>query len=158
MSLQKQYGFRRSHSRNHALIEITEKVRNAIDSGKFACSIFVDLQKPFDTVNHDILLNKPEHYGLRSTLKSLFKSYLDNRKQLVHLIGVDLETQSMKHGAPQGSVLGLLLFLNYIIDLHCEILYSLSYHFADNKHLLNINNSTKRVQKKLNIDLKLLYN
>ena len=53
-----QYGFRRSHSTNHALIEITEKVRQALDSGKFACGIFVDLQKAFETVNHDILLTK----------------------------------------------------------------------------------------------------
>ena len=55
---------------DHALIEITEKVRKALDSGKFACGIFVDLQKAFDTVNHNILLNKLEHYGLCGTSKS----------------------------------------------------------------------------------------
>ena len=54
---------------NHALIEITEKNRKALDSGKFAFGIFVDLQKAFDTVNHDILLTKLEHYGLRGTSK-----------------------------------------------------------------------------------------
>ena len=134
-----QYGFRRSHSTNHALIEITEKVRKALDSGKFACGIFVDLQKAFDTVNHDILLNKLEHYGLRGTSKSWFKSYLDNRKQLVSINGVDSETKLMKHGVPQGSVLGPLLFLIYINDLHRAILYSQSYHFADDTHLLNVN-------------------
>ena len=53
-----QFGFRKNHSTNHALIEITEKIRKALDSGKFACGIFVDLQKAFDTVNHEIPLKK----------------------------------------------------------------------------------------------------
>ena len=89
---------------------------------------------------------------------SWFKSYLNNRKQLVSLNGVDSETQIMQHGVPQGSVLGPLLFLIYINDLHDSILYSLPYHFADDTNLLIISNSPKKVQKQLNIDLKLLYN
>ena len=153
-----QYGFRKSHSTNHALIEITEKIRKALDSGKFACGIFVYLQKAFDTVNHEILLKKLEHYGIRGTSNSWFKSYLNNRKQLVSLNGVDSEMQIMKHGVPQGSVLGPLLFLVYINDLHNAILYSQSFHFADDTNLLNINDSPKKVQKQLNIDLKLLNN
>ena len=142
-----QFGFRKSHSTNHALIEITEKIRKALDSRKFACGIFVDLQKAFDTVNHEILLKKLEHYGLRNMTNSWFKSYLNNRKQLVSLNGVDSETQIMQHGAPQGSVLGPLLFLIYINDLHDSILYSLPYHFADDTNLLIISNSPKKVQK-----------
>ena len=153
-----QYGFRKSHSTKHALIEITEKIRKALDSRKFACGIFVDLQKAFDTVNHEILLKKLEHYGIRGNSNSWFKSYLNDRKQLVSINGIDSETQIMKHGVPQGSVLGPLLFLIYINDLHAAIAYSRSYHFADDTHLLNINTSPKKVQKQLNIDLKLLYN
>ena len=153
-----QYGFRKSHSTKHALIEITEKIRKALDSRKFACGIFVDLQKAFDTVNHEILLKKLEHYGIRGNSNSWFKSYLNDRKQLVSINGIDSETQIMKHGVPQESVLGPLLFLIYINDLHAAIAYSRSYHFADDTHLLNINTSPKKVQKQLNIDLKLLYN
>ena len=70
------------HSRNHALIEITEKIRKALDSGKFACGLFVDLQKAFDTANHEILLKKLDHSGLRGATNSWFESYLYNRKQL----------------------------------------------------------------------------
>ena len=153
-----QYGFRKGHSTNHALIEITEKIRKALDSRKFACGIFVDLQKAFDTVNHEILLEKLEHYGIRNISNSWFRSYLNNRKQLVSLNGVESETKTIKHGVPQGSVLGPLLFVIYINDLHNAIIHSQSYHFADDTHLLNINNSPKKVQKQLNIDLKLLCN
>ena len=57
-----QYGFRKSHSTNHTLIEIIEKIRKAIDSGTLACGIFFDLRKAFNTVNHEMLLKKLEPY------------------------------------------------------------------------------------------------
>ena len=59
-----QFRFRKQHSTNHTLINITENIRNALDSGQFACGIFVDLQKAFDTVDHEILLKKLNHYGI----------------------------------------------------------------------------------------------
>ena len=62
-----QFGFGASHSINHALVGLTETIKNSLDSRKFGCGIFIDLQKAFDTVNHDILLTKLEHYGIRGT-------------------------------------------------------------------------------------------
>ena len=88
---------------------------------------------------------------------SWFQSYLSNRKQFVSINGFESSTLSIKHGVPQGSVLGPLLFLIYIIDLNNAIRYSTAYHFADDTNLLNINSSAKRIQKQVNIDLKLLY-
>ena len=76
-----QFGFRKNNSTSYALMEITEKIKENIDSGKFGCGIFIDLRKAFDTVNHDILLKKLEHYGVSGVLLEWFRSYLTDRKQ-----------------------------------------------------------------------------
>ena len=95
----------------HALISLTETIRKNLDEGKFACGIFVDLQKTFDTVEHYILLTKLEHYGIRGLANDWFKSYLSDRKQFVSINGHDSNLASVLYGVPQGSVLGPLLFL-----------------------------------------------
>ena len=99
-----QFGLRSKHSTVHALISITENIRSALDESKYVCGIFVDLQKAFDTVNHDILLNKLNHYGIRGKMNEWFKSYLQGRKQIVTINGADSELRELKHGVPQGSV------------------------------------------------------
>ena len=75
------FGFREKHSTNHALISITEKIREALDNNNFACGIFIDLQKAFDTVDHNILLQKLNHYGIRGVANDWFNSYLSNRSR-----------------------------------------------------------------------------
>ena len=152
-----QFGFRKKFSTKHALIKITEAVRMALDENKAACGIFIDLQKAFDTVNHSILVDKLNHYGIRGIASNWFKSYLKNRMQFVSINGFDSEAAFVAHGVPQGSVLGPLLFLIYINDLHKSIRFSSVYHFADDTNLLNISDSLKRCQKQINLDLKALY-
>ena len=115
------------------------------------------MQKAFDTVNHSILTDKLSHYGIRGTANNWFKSYLNNRYQFVSINGTESQPIPILHGVPQGSVLGPLLFLVYINDLHCAINYSSVYHFADDTNLLNISDSIKRTQKQVNLDLKSLY-
>ena len=76
-----QYGFQKKPSTNHALIDITAKIRSALDQNLFACDIFIDLQKAFGTVNHDILLHKLDHYGIRGLPNKWFQSFLSGRSQ-----------------------------------------------------------------------------
>ena len=112
-----QFGFREGYSTNLALIDIYERIQDTIDSGNFVMGIYIDLRKAFDTVDHKILLKKMHHYGIRGTVNTWFKSYLENRKQYVSVNGVDSQTKVICTGVPQGSVLGPLLFLLYVNDI-----------------------------------------
>ena len=151
-----QFGFRARHSTNHALLSLTEKVREGLDGGKFACGVFIDLQKAFDTVDHSILLRKLDHYGIKGIANDWFRSYLTDRSQYTSVNGFDSERRDMNYGVPQGSVLGPLLFLIYINDLHNAIKFSTVHHFADDTNLLITNVSIKKIQIQMNLDLNFL--
>jgi len=156
-----QFGFRENHSTNHAIISIIQKIQDAIKNNTFAIGVFIDLQKAFDTVNHSILLEKLNHYGISGISNTWFKSYLTDRQQFVSIGGEDSDFTTTEHGVPQGSVLGPLLFLVYINDLHQCINNSTSFHFADDTNLLYIPNKKVRntnITRRLNIDLKSLNN
>ena len=74
-----QYGFRNKHSTQHAILDIVNTIHSNMDNRKYSCGIFIDLKKAFDTVNHEILLTKLEHYGIRGVINSWFRSYLSDR-------------------------------------------------------------------------------
>ena len=106
-----QFGFRSKHSTNLALIDITETLRRALDDRKISCGIFVHFQKAFDTVNHNILTKKKSRYGIRGLANKWLFSYLANHSQYVSILGFSSPLKQIKHGVPQGSVLGPLFIV-----------------------------------------------
>ena len=150
-----QFGFQENHSIDHALVSLTEAIRNTLDNKRFGCGIFIDLQKAFDTVNHKILLSKLEHYGIRGCALQWFRSYLSDRKQYVSVNGSNSDLLSITCGVPQGSVLGPLLFLIYINDLPNASKRLTFYLFADDTNIYyeskDLTNLTKIVNKELRL-------
>ena len=153
-----QFGFRKNFSTNHALLSIVEEIRKNLDGKTFSCGVFVDLEKAFDTVNHAILIKKLDFYGVRGPANSWFSSYLSGRKQMVRLDDAISAPLDITCGVPQGSILGPLLFLIYINDMHKSVKHSIVHHFADDTNLLYSHKNPKILRKHMNEDLKLLYN
>ena len=153
---QHRYGFRLNHSTTHALIATTEEIRHACDNGEYARITYLDLKKAFNTVNHNILLEKMNHYGIKGVANNWFKSYITERKQYTTIGDYHSTLQDIFYSVPQGTVLGPLLFILYINDLHQVIQHCSAFHYADDTNLLLINKSLKKIISYVNHDLALI--
>ena len=137
------------------MVNITENITKALDGGNIGCGIFVDLQKAFDILDHQILLlAKLNHYGICGVSNDWFKVYLSHRNQYVSINGFGSGFAAINCGVPQGSVLRPLLFLLYINALNQEIKFCKVHNFADDTNLLCMSTSIKKLNKLVNADLK----
>ena len=146
-----QFDFCKGRSAEQAIVEISDKLKKAMDNNLYACGVFLNFAKAFDTENHQILLKKLETYGCRGI--KWFTSYFCNR-QHVSLNSVESSKQTMKYcGIPQGSFLGPLLFLLCINDSStCSDKLNFRI-FADNSNVIASSPSIRDLEKLINEEL-----
>ena len=147
----KQFGFREQHSTDHALLSIVDKIQNSIDNREYSCGIFLDFSKAFDTVNHEILIQKLEHYGIRGVANDWFTSYLSGRTQ-VTVCGDSVSTkQSISCGQVLWSCLKdpcwvlyyffciLMILVTVLVYLICIFLQTMPIYSSQIKNYLILN-------------------
>ena len=150
----KQFGFQKQCSTEYAILQLTKEILNSFGKNQFTLGVFIDLSKAFDTVNHKILLTKLTYFGIEGTQLKWFQSYLHNRKQYFpfgnnrqsNLLSVNCEV-------PQGSILGPLLFLLYVNDLHKASKVLNPIMFADDTNLFYSHKNIKELFKIMNEEL-----
>ena len=149
-----QSGFRKNHSTDTCLITLMDYLHTNISEGKYVGMVLLDLQKAFDTVDHNILCNKLKHMGVGCV--GWFESYLKDRLQVVTIDGVNSKPGFVQCGVPQGSILGPLLFLCYVNDMpmsiNCKLLL-----YADDSVLLVPGLDPDSIATKLSHELKSCY-
>ena len=119
----------------HVILDIVNTIHSNMNNRKYSCGTFIDLKKAFDTVNHDILLTKLEHYGIRGIINSWLRSYLSDRRKSIEIDKCISETETIVCGVPQGSELEPLSFLLYINDIRKSSKEFTFYLFADDTSL-----------------------
>ena len=145
-------GFRENHSTEPAITTIYDELLRNLDNKLITCSLFLDLSKAFDCCDHETLLDKLYHFGIRGVSHKLFSNFLLNRMQCTKIGAFKFSYKRISCGVPQGSVISPLLFLIYIKN----ITKASSFHttlFADDINLHMSNSCFNVLQTTANLEL-----
>jgi hypothetical protein len=148
-----QFGFRKHRSTIDAVTKLLTDLASDMDNKTNTSSVFLDLSKAFDTIDHNILLSKLEFYGVRGIALDWFRSYLQDRTQYVEYIGATSRLQNIECGVPQGSVLGPLLFIIYTNDLPDVLKFSKTILFADDTTIYKSSDNLSNLYTNVNTDV-----
>ena len=143
-----QSGFRKYHSTDFCLSYLTDKISKGFDSGLLTGVILIDLQKAFDTIDHNILLQKMSSLEISREVIDWYKSYLSSRKFHVNVHGKFSASADLRCGVPQGSIVGPLLFLLYIKDIPQSVDCD-QFLYADDTCLLFQHKDLERIKEEL---------
>ena len=131
-------GFRKAQSTQHALFKLLQRWQNELDNSRLVGTILMDLSKVYDCLPHDLIIAKFEAYGLSKSILSLLLDYLTSRKQRVKIRSSYSIWNDIKRGAPQGSILGPLLFNAFINDIFMFIEKTEICNFADDNTIYDL--------------------
>ena len=145
-----QYGFQKGKLTEHAIFDLYFNIITANEKQEKSASIFRDFAKAFDIANHEILLYKLDYYGVRGIALEWFRSYLSHRQQAVKIGHCFSDFETISRGVPQGSVLGPLLLLLYVNDLHISSPKVKLLLFADDTCLFHSSKNINILQNDLN--------
>ncbi len=148
-----QSGFRPLHSTSTALIKLYDDLLTNMNNGQLTGMVFIDLRKAFDTVNHEILLQKLKAYGTKGLAHQWFTSYLTGRTQRVDISGSLSDSKRVTTGVPQGSILGPLLFILFVNDMESAVTESSLDLYADDTSMKTAARDINTIRNRLSRDL-----
>ena len=132
-----QSSYRKHHSCITAMVNLVDQLIANMDDKLISSLLMIDLSKAFDTINHELLITKLSIYGVSPSSLKWFKAYLTSRRQYVRIDNVDSNSQIIRHGVPQGSILGPLLFIIFMNDINLVPISDCELHlYADDTTML----------------------
>ena len=149
----KQFGFQKGHSPEHAILQLVEQINQSSEKNEFTLGVLVDLSKTFDTIDHQILLKKLEYCGIAGNNLRWFENYLKDQQQFISFENNSTKKVTITCGVSQGSILGPLLFLLYVNDLHHASKVLNPIMFADDTNLFFSHSDINLLFEKMNKEL-----